>query len=91
MDSTQIFFFVKRKNTNFEVFINESVSSKANKEALKSGHTRQYCRFFDETFIIKYRYSEQIHFSDQVQPPAVEGCTSKSSRVCLNFYICQTG
>ena len=37
MDMTQIFFSRKDKHDNFEVFINESVSSKANTEALKSG------------------------------------------------------
>ena len=36
MDMTQIFFSRKDKHDNFEVFINESVSSKANTEVLKS-------------------------------------------------------
>ena len=42
MDLTQIFFSRKDKHDNFEVFINESVSSKANTEVLKSGHWQQY-------------------------------------------------
>ena len=35
MDMTQIFFPRKDTHDNFEVFINESVSSKANTEVLK--------------------------------------------------------
>ena len=45
MDMTQIFFSRKDKHENFEDFINESVSSKANTEALKSailGNTAEF-------------------------------------------------
>ena len=42
MDLTQIFFFRKGKFENFEVFINESVSSSANVKDLKSGHCKDY-------------------------------------------------
>ena len=42
MDMTQIFFSTKDKRDNFEVFINESVSSKAKTLGFKSRGCKDY-------------------------------------------------
>ena len=55
MDLTQIFFSRKAKLENFEVFINESVYSKANTETLKSGGGQDY-----KLLGLKFYYEKHI-------------------------------
>ena len=55
MDFTQIYFFRKDKIKNFEVFISESVFSKANTEALKSEGWQDY-----KLFGLKFYYEKHI-------------------------------
>ena len=90
MDMTQIFFLEKTNMTILKFLLMKVFPVRQTQKSWNQQYSA-ILQSFDETFIIKYRYSEQIHFSDQVQPPAAEGCTSKSSRVFLNCHISQTG
>ena len=55
MDMTQIFFSRKDKHDNFEVFINESVSSKANTLGIKSRGCKVY-----KLLGLKFYYEKHI-------------------------------
>ena len=90
MDLTQIFFSRKDKLENFEVFISESVCSKANTETLKSGGWQDY-----KLLGLKFYYGKHIFLTNSFfwssAAPLASSCTSKSSRVFLNWIISQTG
>ena len=72
MDLTQINFFRKYKLENFEVFISESVCSKANTETLKSGGWRDYKLLGLKFYYEKHIFPTNSFFWSSAAPPGLE-------------------
>ena len=72
MDLTQIYFFRKGKLENFEVFISESVCSKANTETLKSGGWQDYKLLGLKFYYEKHIFPTNSFFWSSAAPPGLE-------------------
>ena len=72
MDLTQIFFSRKDKLENFEVFISESVCSKANTETLKSGGWQDYKLLGLKFYYEKHIFPTNSFFWSSVAHPGLK-------------------
>ena len=72
MDLTQIFFSRKDKLENCEVFISESVCSKANTETLKSGGWQDYKLLGLKFYYEKHIFPTNSFFWSSAAPPGLK-------------------
>ena len=72
MDLTQIFFSRKDKLENCEVFISESVCSKANTETLKSGGWQDYKLLGLKFYYEKHIFPTNLFFWSSAAPPGLK-------------------
>ena len=85
------YFFLEKTNLKILKFLLMKVFAVRQTQKPWNQGGGRITNYWDWNFIMKNIYSRQIHFSDQVRPPLASSCTSKSSRVFLNWIISQTG